>query len=135
MQSLAIRPSSFLSARECLHDRYLFDAVQRPALSKLHARGILSRLGALDRLRLTPEGGTPKHHSRLTRGLVRRGLRAFSWTFHSPSLKVGCTPYVQNEQELEEFLAATRRYFEYFLGSKINGIPATPFTIRDAARS
>ncbi|MHC4959089.1 MAG: polysaccharide deacetylase family protein [Planctomycetota bacterium] len=110
----------------------LFAAIQRPPLSNLRTRGILSRLGALDRLRLTPEGGTTDHHFALTRSLVRRGGRAFSWTFHSPSLKAGCTPYVEDEAELEEFLACTRRYFEFFMGKTINGVPATPYSIRDA---
>ena len=111
----------------------LFAAVQSRPMRRLHARGVLSRLRMLDRLRLTPEGCTTDHHVALTRSMLRRGARAFSWTFHSPSLKPGCTPYVRTEAELEEFLDATRRYFEYFFGPAVEGVPATPLSIRDAA--
>jgi hypothetical protein len=74
---------------------------------------------------LSPEGFLPEHHRRLTRSLLDRGVRVFSFTLHSPSLRPGCTPYVQSAAELDKFLDACRRYFEFFLG-EIGGVAKTP---------
>jgi hypothetical protein len=66
----------------------------------LHLSGIFARLGLLERIVLTPEGITWQEHQRLTRSLYRAGQRIFSFTYHSPSLAVGHTPYVQSEGDL-----------------------------------
>lgn len=100
----------------------------RPGLA-LHLPGIFSRLGLFDRIVLTPEGITWEDHQRLTRSLYRAGQRVFSFTYHSPSLAVGCTPYVQSEQELAGFLDKFKRYFDFFFG-ELGGRAATPMEIR-----
>ena len=101
----------------------------RPPLRSLRLPGILSRLGVVERLMLSPEGHALDDLVRLTRGLLRRGLRTFSFTFHSPSMRPGCTPYVGNERELHEFLDTCRRYFEFFL-QDLGGSVATPHEVR-----
>ena len=99
-----------------------------PPFSWLGANAILSRLGALDRLMLSPEGFLPEHHRRLTRSLLDRGVRVFSFTLHSPSLRPGCTPYVRSTAELDKFLDACRRYFDFFLG-EVAGVTRTPLEL------
>ena len=96
-----------------------------PPLSWLAANPILSRLGALDRLMLSPEGFLPEHHRRLTRSLLDRGVRVFAFTLHSPSLRPGCTPYVRSTADRDKFLDACRRYFDFFLG-ELGGVTWTP---------
>jgi len=107
----------------------LYRAAIAPALAWTRLPGILSRLRAIDRLRLSPEGYRPNHHRRVTRSLLARGVRVFSFCFHSPSVKPGCTPYVQSERELEQFLDACRRYFQFFLG-ELRGVTMTPLELR-----
>jgi hypothetical protein len=102
----------------------------RPGLAWARLPGILSRTGLLDRLRLTPEGFDSGDHRRLTRDLLARGTRSFVFSFHTPSLKPGCTPYVRSEAELAEFLGRFRRYFDFFLGD-LGGVSLTPLELRE----
>jgi hypothetical protein len=97
----------------------------------LRVPGLLSRIGALERLRLSPEGYTPEDNRRLTRALLERGVRTFAFSFHTPSLKPGCTPYVRSEDDLSAFLDRCRRYFDFFLG-ELGGVSRTPLELREA---
>jgi hypothetical protein len=99
-------------------------------LARLRLPGILSRLGIVERLMLSPEGYDPVHHERITRSLLRQGCRTFTFSFHSPSVKPGCTPYVRDERDLERFLDACRRYFELFLG-ELGGVSQTALELRE----
>jgi len=108
----------------------LYTLATQTALAKLRLPGILSRLGAVERLMLSPEGYDPVHHERITRTLLRRGCRTFTFSFHSPSVKPGCTPYVRDERDLERFLDACRRYFELFLG-RLGGVSRTALELRE----
>ena len=94
----------------------------------LKLSSIFSRLHFVDRLRLSPEGFSSIEHIRLTRFLYASGVRTFTWTFHSPSLVPGHTSYVQNQQELRDFLAAFRRYFDFFFNT-LGGVATTPTTL------
>jgi hypothetical protein len=109
----------------------LYRVATSPPLRALRVPGLLSRLGALERLRLSPEGYTPDDNRRLTRALLDRGVRTFAFSFHTPSLKPGCTPYVRSEADLDDFLDRCRRYFEFFLG-ELGGVSRTPLELRDA---
>ncbi len=108
--------------------RPLFSFGQRLSVARMP--GILARLGAVDRLILSPEGFTPEEHRRLTRFLLERGSRVFTWSLHSPSAAPGHTPYVANERDLERFLDSFRRFFDYFF-SELGGQPTTPGEIRE----
>lgn len=106
----------------------LYRLATRSPLRSLRVPGILSRLGVVERLMLSPEGHALGDLQRLTRGLYRRGIRTFSLSFHSPSMRPGHTPYVRNETELHEFLGTCRRYFEFFLGD-LGGVLSTPHEV------
>ena len=106
----------------------LYRLANTPTLRSLRTPGILSRLGIVERLLLSPEGHAFEDLVRLTHSLFRCGIRTFSFSFHSPSMRPGCTPYVRNERELHEFLNTCRRYFEFFLG-ELDGIASTPDSV------
>ncbi len=97
----------------------------------LHIPGIFARLGLLERITLTPEGINPQEHRRLTGAMLADGHRVFSFTYHSPSLAPGNTPYVRSERDLAAFLDRFERYFDYFMG-ELGGRPATPLEIRES---
>ncbi|PAV27048.1 WalW protein [Tamilnaduibacter salinus] len=105
----------------------LFDLATR--LRRFRAPGILARLGAVDRLMLSPEGFSSDEHIRLTRFLMAQGVRTFTWSFHSPSVVPGHTDYVQTEQDLDRFLASFRRYFDFFF-NELGGEATTPSRLR-----
>ena len=107
----------------------LYRIATRPRAVRLRVPGILSRLRILDRLVLSPEGFTTREHLGLTRSLLHRGVRTFTWSFHSPSVLPGCTPYVRSNRDLEKFLNSFRRYFDYFLGH-LGGKTMTPLELK-----
>lgn len=90
--------------------------------------GILSRLGALDRIGLSPEGYELADLKKLTRSLLGEGLRTFSFCLHSPSAAPGFTPFVQDGSELSRFLQRMEDYFSFFLG-ELGGVPSTPLAL------
>lgn len=102
-------------------------AVAAPAALRLP--GVLARSAAVDRLMLSPEGFSPAEHVKLTRALHARGVRTFTWSFHSPSVVPGCTPYVRTQAELERFLDAFRRFFDFFFGT-LEGVATTPYRLK-----
>ncbi|MCB2100917.1 MAG: polysaccharide deacetylase family protein [Rhodobacterales bacterium] len=99
---------------------------------KFRLPGILSRAGVVERLRLSPEGFTADEHQRLTKALMKAGARTFTFNYHSPSLGVGFTPYVQSQADLDTFLDRFRRYFDWFFGD-LGGRPATLGEVRARA--
>ncbi|MEM7518255.1 MAG: polysaccharide deacetylase family protein, partial [Planctomycetota bacterium] len=99
-------------------------------LASLRAPGIFSRLGLVERLFLSPEGYQAEDCIRLTKALLARGDRLFTFSFHSPSVRPGCTPYVGNDAELRHFLEVCRRYFRFFL-EELGGLASTPFETRE----
>jgi hypothetical protein len=105
----------------------LFEIAMR--FKALKAPGILSRLGAVDRLMLSPEGFTPAEHIKLTRFLYNQGVRTFTWSFHSPSVVPGNTSYVRDDQELERFLGSFRQYFDFFF-DELGGQASSPARLR-----
>jgi hypothetical protein len=101
-------------------------------LKALHVPGVLARLHLVERITLTPEGISFDELRRLTHALLRNGHRVLSFTYHSPSLAPGYTPYVRSSAELREFLRRIEQYFDFFMG-EVGGRAATPFEIKALA--
>lgn len=96
----------------------------------LRLPGILARSGLLERIRLTPEGIDLAANMRLARSLYDQGCRIFSFTYHSPSLVPGMTPYVRSELQLSEFLHTMDRFFAFFR-EELGGRPSEPQEVYD----
>jgi hypothetical protein len=108
----------------------LYARASMPLATRAKIPAVLSRLRLLERLRLSPEGYSLAELERLTRDLVRRGHRVFVLSFHSPSLKPGCTPYVRTRDDVGRFLDTLDRFLEFFF-TEIEGRADTPFQLRD----
>ena len=85
---------------------------------------VMSRLGLLERIKLTPEGITIGEAKRLVGHMVANGHKVFVLTYHSPSLEPGNTPYVRNEQDLAKFLGWLDEFYDYFT-REIGGVCAS----------
>lgn len=96
--------------------------------ARLRAVGVLARSGLLNRVMLSPEGSTLAEMVALTRSLYRDGIRTFSLTFHSPSLKPGCTPYVRTAEQRDRFLETVAQYIRFFIDD-LHGVPTTPVAL------
>lgn len=103
--------------------------VYSPPMLRAHLPGVLSRLGMLERLRLSPEGFNFEHSKRLIDTYMKRGDTCFVVSFHSPSLRPGCTPYVRNQRQLDEFLENLYLTLKYLLDD-IGARPMTPTEVR-----
>jgi hypothetical protein len=101
-------------------------------LKALHVPGILARLGLIERITLTPEGISFEELRRLSRALLRKGHRVFNFTYHSPSLAPGNTPYVRSDADLQAFLQRIEEYLRFFT-EEIGGRAATPFEVKALA--
>ena len=101
-------------------------------LKALHVPGVLARLRLVERITLTPEGVSFDEQRRLTYALLQEGQRVFSFSYHSPSLAPGNTPYVQNEADLSSFLRRIEQYLEFF-AVEVGGYAATPFEVKALA--
>ncbi len=74
--------------------------------------GALARSGLLQRVPLTPEGVSAKEAIRAVNRLIGDGVRLLLFSFHSPTLAPGHTPYVRNAADL----AAFYRWWDVVLG-------------------
>ncbi len=86
------------------------------ASERLSIPSALGRLGLLERIKLTPEGITVEEAKRLVRHMHGQGHRVFVLTYHSPSLEIGNTPYVQTQADLDRLLGWLDAFLEFFAG-------------------
>jgi hypothetical protein len=102
----------------------LYGAITKPLATRLRLPGIFGRTGLLERIRLSPEDITVEEMKRLTKSLFASGHRIFGFSYHSPSLDPGRTPYVQSATDLAAFLDTFDRYFDYFF-TELDGEAST----------
>jgi hypothetical protein len=108
----------------------LYRAVTSPVMRCIRAAGAVARLRLIERIRLSPEDYSEPEMRRLTRTLLHDGVRVFVFSFHSPSVMPGGTPYVRSQADLERFLDKCRRYFAFFM-HELDGVAMTPLEIRN----
>lgn len=95
-------------------------------------RGLLSRLGLLERISLTPEGITLEEAVRGIDVAIDLGLPVLVLSFHSPSLCPGYTPYVRNDDDLDRFYDWWRGVFAHLAAKGVK--PANVRQIIEAAQ-
>lgn len=76
-------------------------------------RGALARIAMLERIPLTPEGVTIEEALRGIDIALDESLPVLVFSFHSPSLSPGCTPYVRDEADLDRLYDWWRTVFMY----------------------
>lgn len=94
-----------------------------PALSRVPGLpGGLARARLLERIPLTPEGTTPAEALRAIDAALAEDLPLLVFSFHSPSLAPGHTPYVRSAADLEVFYDWWRQVFAHL---DARGVAAT----------
>ena len=112
----------------------LYRRVTSPLMKRVKVAGVVARLRLLERIRLSPEDYDEAEMQRLTTALLEDGVRVFVFSFHSPSVMPGGTPYVRSAADLELFLGKCRRYFEFFF-RRLNGVAMTPLQVKSFLES
>ena len=92
----------------------LYDLTERKAFRSMRAAGLLARTGLMERITLSPEGSDLPAMRRLMRTLLKRGERIFTFSYHSPSLEPGNTPYVRSQHDLAVFLDRISGFLSFF---------------------
>ena len=124
----------------CTADYTGWAGLLRPALHRIASRdtlasfrgvGVLAKIGAVNRIMLSPEGNTFAEMRALTETLYERGQRTFLLSFHSPSVEPGHSPYVRTRADLDQFLLAIENFCEFFMEQR-NGVAAVPRDFRAA---
>lgn len=103
-----------------------------------NVRAIAARAGMLERIALTPEGISVEEAIRGIDIALDDGLPVLTFSFHSPSLLPGFTPYVSNEAEAEAFHDWFERVFAYLQArgvrpASLDDLLAETAAARDAA--
>ncbi len=102
-----------------------------PALWRVpRLRGLLARAGVLERIPLTPEGVSTEEAIKGIDIALDDGLPVLVFSFHSPSLRPGHTPYVRDEDELDQLYDWWRSIFGYLAQRQI-----APTTVREIMAS
>ncbi len=86
------------------------------ASERVRLPSVISRLGLLERIKLTPEGIRIEEAKRLVRFMRAAGHVVFVLSYHSPSLEPGNTPYVRTQNDLETFLRWLEEFYDFFTG-------------------
>ena len=68
-----------------------------------YAGSVLARLGLVERIALTPEGIPAERACRAIDIALDQGVPVLNFSFHSPSLRPGNTPYVRTAADLDRF--------------------------------
>lgn len=98
-----------------------------------HVRGALARTGLLSRVALTPEDMPIADACEAVSAAVGEGERLLAFSFHSPSLAIGHTPYVRDATDLARFHAWWRTMFAHL--RRLGVQPVTLGELVDAADS
>ena len=93
--------------------RQIGDWLQLHLANRPHLRGALSRLRLLDRIPLTPEGVTLDEAIRGIDVAIDEGLPVLVFSFHSPSLAPGHTPYVRSPDDVVRLYDWWRQVFAH----------------------
>lgn len=94
-------------------------------------RGALARVGVMERISLTPEGITEAEVRRGIEQAIADDLPVLVFSFHSPSLMPGYSPYVRTDAQLDQFYDWWRCVFAQL--EQLNVKPASIADIMTAA--
>ena len=94
-------------------------------------RALLARSGLLERIALTPEGIPASKAVQAIDVALKMKLPLLVFSFHSPSLAPGHTPYVRNNTDLEQFYSWWETVFVHL--EKCGVTPVTVTQLRELA--
>ena len=106
-------------------------AIVQPLLRRFPMLGgVLNRMGLFERIPLTPEGTSKEEALRCIDMALDDGQELLVISFHSPSLVPGHTPYVRNEDDLDDLYDWLRGVYAYF---ELRGV--RPVTVKEIVAS
>ncbi len=89
---------------------------------RLHIRGIMDRLGILNKIWLSPETSNSTQMIKLTNAMRREGYGIVNMFFHSTALMAGLSSFVQTKEDEEHFLQTIEDYLVFARDAGIGSI-------------
>ena len=96
------------------------------------ARSALARSSMLERIALTPEGIPIEKAIEGVDLALAEGIEVMNFSFHSPSLAPGHTPYVRDQNDLDKLYGWWTQMFDHLAASGVR--PTTMAEIKAASR-
>ena len=87
-------------------------------LSRFHIGGILERIGLLNLRWLSPELSTLEDMELLATKAIASGCEFLNMSFHSTSLLPACSPFVRDEQGLQDFIRKIECFLKFAVDKK-----------------
>ncbi len=92
------------------------------------AAALFSNSKLLERIPLTPEGVSAREAKEAIDIALDDALKLLVFSFHSPSLSTGHTPYVQTDDDLDRFYDWWREIIDHLLESGVSSISLEELT-------
>ncbi len=84
--------------------------------------GIMSKIGILNKVSLSPEFSTIHEMIKLTNTLKKKGFHYVNMEFHSTSLKHGLTPYTNTRLDKQQFIQRIKDFLTFACDTGIESI-------------
>jgi hypothetical protein len=94
---------------------------------KLHLKGILSRLGLLNKVWLSPEQFDAGSMKKLSGHIMNKNLPCLNMGFHSTALMYGLSPFVTCREEEADFLRRIDDFLHYSVDSGFKSMTLSHF--------
>ena len=113
----------------------MYRALDRPWAQRSRLPALLTRSRCAERITLSPEGNNFAAMRRLTRGLLARGQSVLALSFHSSSLEIGGSPYVQSRADLHDFYDRLSEILDHLAGQgfAFHDVGRLPELLRETA--
>jgi len=111
----------FLQRNFALSNSILRTVTRKP-LRRLRLGGILSQLGLVNKVWLSPENSDSKTMIKLAKRMMRQNFPVINLFFHSSSLKAGLTPFVKTDEDEKQFFCRLREFLRFVKDNDIESI-------------
>ncbi len=95
----------------------VYALMQKDWLNSLKLAGIMHRTGLLRKIWLSPEVSSADDMIMLSQVMIQNGVHFLNLSFHSTTLLPGCSPFVQNNEDLNRFYLSITKLLEHLTSS------------------
>lgn len=96
--------------------------IEKKPLSYLRIKGLLYRLGLLNKVWLSPEISDGETMIKLAQNMKKKKIPFINLVFHSTALKAGLSPFVKTAADEKEFLGRIRKFLSFTEAEGIESI-------------
>lgn len=91
----------------------IMKACEKPFVRRMHMKGVLDRLGLVNKIWLSPEMEDFTSMKRLARSMERKKYPCVNFFFHSNTLLPGLSPFTRSWKDVDVFIQKIRRFLVF----------------------